>query len=75
MKCISPKGAFYAFPKFEFGIKAADLVMKLAEEGLICTHGSAFGEHGESHLRFSYATSRENIRKGMEKLRKVAKSL
>ena len=74
-KCIPPKGAFYAFPKFEFDIKAADLVMKLAEAGLICTHGSAFGEHGEGHLRFSYATSQENIQKGMEILGNVAKDL
>ncbi len=74
-KCIPPKGAFYAFPKFEFDIKAADLVMKLAEAGLICTHGSAFGEHGEGHLRFSYATSQDNIKKGMEILKQVAETL
>jgi aspartate aminotransferase len=74
-KCISPKGAFYAFPKFEFEIQAKELVMKLAEAGLICTHGSAFGEHGEGHLRFSYATSQDNIRKGMEILRNVVENL
>jgi aspartate aminotransferase len=73
--CILPKGAFYAFPKFELGIKASELVMKLAEAGLICTHGSAFGGNGEGHLRLSYATSQDNIRKGMEILRDVASNL
>jgi aspartate aminotransferase len=49
--------------------------MKLAENGLICTPGSAFGARGEGHLRFSYATSQDNIKKGMEILRQVAETL
>lgn len=74
-KCITPKGAFYAFPSFEFELKAGELAMKLAENGLICTPGSAFGERGEGHLRLSYATSQDNIRKGMAILRQVAETL
>ncbi|MCK5561976.1 MAG: aminotransferase class I/II-fold pyridoxal phosphate-dependent enzyme, partial [Thermoplasmata archaeon] len=73
--CITPKGAFYAFPSFEFELKAGELAMKLAENGLICTPGSAFGERGEGHLRLSYATSQDNIRKGMAILRQVAETL
>ncbi len=73
--CMTPKGAFYAFPSFELDIKAGELALKLAEKGLICTPGSAFGARGEGHLRFSYASSQDNIRKGMEILRQVAETL
>ena len=64
--CVLPKGAFYAFPKYDFDIKAVDFAMECAKADLICTHGSAFGEAGEGHMRFSYANSIENINKGMD---------
>ncbi|MCU4139416.1 MAG: Aspartate/methionine/tyrosine aminotransferase [Methanophagales archaeon] len=35
---------------------------------VVATPGSAFGEAGRNHLRFSYATSLENIAEGMERL-------
>jgi aspartate aminotransferase len=64
--CKLPKGAFYAFPKYDFNISALDFAMECTKYDLICTHGSAFGDAGEGHLRFSYANSMENINKGME---------
>ena len=36
----------------------------LDEAGVACLSGTAFGEFGEGHLRFSYANSMENIRGG-----------
>ena len=35
--------------------------------------GIDFGQHGEGYLRFSYATSMENIEKGMDRLEKYFK--
>ena len=32
------------------------------------TPGIDFGQHGEGYLRFSYATSMENIEEGMNRL-------
>ena len=61
-----PKGAFYAFPSYDLDMKSADLAMELAENGLICTPGSAFGSYGEGHLRFSYAADETKISKGMD---------
>ncbi len=70
-----PKGAFYAFPSYDFKIKSDALAMKLAEGGVICTPGSSFGTAGEGHLRFSYANSRENLQLGLERVAAVAEKL
>jgi aspartate aminotransferase len=71
LSCARPKGAFYVFPNITrtgFGSKAlADRL--LDEAGVACLSGTAFGEFGEGHLRFSYANSMENIQ---EALRRIA---
>ena len=41
---------------------------RLAEGGVACLAGTAFGEHGRGYLRFSYANSVENIREGLQRL-------
>lgn len=66
MSMRPPKGAFYAFPSYDADIPSEDLAMELARNGLICTPGSAFGEMGEKHLRFSYAATEDKINKGMD---------
>lgn len=75
VECLTPKGAFYAFPKYSKKIKSQDLAMECVKAGLICSPGTAFGERGEGHLRFSYANSQENIRMGIGIFGKVMKSL
>ena len=70
-----PKGAFYAFPSYEQEIKSEDLAMKLVKAGMVCTPGTVFGRSGENHLRFSYATSEDMIKKGMAILDKVVREL
>ena len=68
VECITPQGAFYAFPRIiETGHpadKLADLL--LDDAGVACLSGTAFGHHGEGHLRLSYANSRENISKALQ---------
>ena len=68
-----PKGAFYAFPSYDYDIKSADFAMELVKAGLICSPGSAFGPYGEKHLRFSYAADETKINKGMDILSATAK--
>ncbi|HVL87801.1 MAG TPA: pyridoxal phosphate-dependent aminotransferase [Candidatus Thermoplasmatota archaeon] len=64
--CVRPKGAFYVFPSYSFGIPSEDLALFLLENaGVAVTPGSAFGANGEGHLRISYANSRENLQKGL----------
>jgi aspartate/methionine/tyrosine aminotransferase len=72
--CARPKGAFYVFPNITrtgYGSKA--LADKLLDQGgVACLSGTAFGEFGEGHLRFSYANSMENIQ---EALRRIASAV
>ncbi len=70
-----PGGAFYAMPRYDFDIKSTELALQLAENGLICSPGRAFGRHGENHLRFSYACSVEDIDRGMDILAETCKDL
>jgi aspartate aminotransferase len=70
-KCVRPKGAFYVFPNIAgTGFSARALADRLLEEaGVACLSGTAFGEFGEGHLRFSYATSMENIEEALKRIR------
>ena len=69
--CQVPKGAFYVFPNIAgTGFSAKALADKLLDQaGVACLAGTAFGEFGEGHLRFSYANSMDNLQ---EALRRVA---
>lgn len=71
VRCHLPVGAFYVFPNVKaFGVKSAELQGRLLQEaGLACLAGTAFGAHGEGYLRFSYATSMDNIEEGVRRVR------
>jgi len=71
----APRGAFYAFPKFSFKMTSEEFAMKLVKNGLICVPGSAFGQYGEGHLRFSYAADEDKISRGMDILERTAKDI
>jgi len=70
VECATPKGAFYAFPRITgTGLSAQSLADTLLEEaGVACLSGTGFGEHGEGHVRLSYANSRENIARALERM-------
>jgi aspartate/methionine/tyrosine aminotransferase len=73
VECITPQGAFYAFPRITAtGYSADDLADKLLEEaGVACLSGTAFGRYGEGHLRLSYANSRENIGRALDRMNEL----
>jgi aspartate/methionine/tyrosine aminotransferase len=72
---VEPTGAFYVFANAKhisndsYGL-AFDILEK-AHVGV--TPGIDFGENGEGYLRFSYATSMENIAEGMDRLENYIK--
>ncbi|CAN5551809.1 pyridoxal phosphate-dependent aminotransferase [soil metagenome] len=70
IECVTPQGAFYAFPRITgTGHTASELADLLMEEaGVACLSGTGFGKYGEGHLRFSYANSRENISRALKKI-------
>lgn len=72
-----PEGAFYAFPNIEkTGMNSTELSKRIIEEAkVVCVPGEAFGKYGENHLRLSYATGRETIKEGMNRLENFFKNL
>jgi len=75
--CLRPSGAFYVFPDFAAtGLTGAELADRLLNEvGVSALAGTAFGQVGRNHLRFSYANSRENIAEAIRRTRAVVEPL
>ena len=73
VRCAKPRGAFYAFPNITGTRRSSSEVADrlLNEAGVAALSGTAFGEHGEGYLRFSYANSEANLRKALERMRPV----
>ncbi len=72
-----PSGAFYVFPDISAtGLTGADLADRLLNEGGVSAlAGTAFGQVGKYHLRFSYANSREKIAEAVRRTRTVVEPL
>ncbi|MFQ5786112.1 MAG: pyridoxal phosphate-dependent aminotransferase [Alphaproteobacteria bacterium] len=70
-RCTRPLGAFYAFPNISgAGFNSRALQDKLLNEaGVAAVSGTSFGAMGEGYLRFSYASSIDNIREAMRRIR------
>ncbi|HRT57579.1 MAG TPA: aminotransferase class I/II-fold pyridoxal phosphate-dependent enzyme [Candidatus Paceibacterota bacterium] len=72
LDCHRPLGAFYAFPSVaRFGLTARDFALRfLQEEKVAVVPGTAFGECGEGFVRCAYATSMDNIKEAMVRLKR-----
>jgi aspartate aminotransferase len=75
-KCNQPEGAFYAFPDVRGCLKkdlktSGDFAkLLLEEEHTVVTDGAGFGAEG--YLRISYATSMEQIKEGIKRIKTFA---
>ncbi|MBX3582121.1 MAG: pyridoxal phosphate-dependent aminotransferase [Rhizobiaceae bacterium] len=71
VSCITPKGAFYAFPNISgTGWKAKKLASEMLENaGVALIGGPDFGILGEGYIRLSYANSEENILRALERMK------
>jgi len=71
-----PKATFYIFPRYDFDIPSKALAEELmVKKQVAITPGSAFGPHGEHYFRISFATSMENLKEGMRRLREFLEEL
>jgi len=70
LTCHVPQGAFYAFPNVSAtGLTADEFAERLLfEEHVAVVPGTAFGAGGHSHIRCSYATSREKIEIALQRM-------
>ncbi|MDX9714622.1 MAG: pyridoxal phosphate-dependent aminotransferase [Dissulfurispiraceae bacterium] len=84
ISCKTPTGAFYAFPNVSavFGKSSGtaringslDLAAYLLEKANVAlVHGEAFGD--DNYIRISYATSMQNIQKGVERIKEAVSAL
>tara|TARA_Y100000590_G_scaffold6481_1_gene8456 strand:+ start:415 stop:1578 length:1164 start_codon:yes stop_codon:yes gene_type:complete len=73
VECSLPGGAFYAFPKvIGTGMNGAEFAKKcLHEAGVAIVPGTSFGKTSSDYVRFSFAASKENISKALEKIDKM----
>jgi aspartate aminotransferase len=77
--CVKPKGAFYVFPNISEFINNEikddlDFTAYLLEEAKVAVvPGSAFGKGG--YIRMSYATSMENIKEGLERIKNALEKI
>jgi len=72
LPCASPAGAFYAFAdvtRIDADSRAAAEIL-LDRAQVATVPGVVFGEHGEGRLRFSFSTSLETIRAGLDSMRR-----
>ncbi len=76
IRCLKPSGAFYVFPNVAgTGMDGAVLADRLLNEGGVAVlAGTAFGTVGRDHLRVSYANSRQNIERALERIETVVSS-
>ena len=72
LNCAPPAGAFYAFADVRRihadSRTAAEILLDRAQVATV--PGIVFGEHGEGHLRFSFSTSLDTIRAGLDSMRR-----
>lgn len=79
VKCSVPDGAFYVFPDVsayyggKIGSSHEMTEYLLNEAHVACVAGVDFGE--DKCIRLSYATSRENIREAMQRIKKALEKL
>ena len=77
ISCKLPRGAFYAFPDISsFGLSSKEFVDRLLdEEGVALAWGTSFGEYGEGHIRISYATSLDNLKEAVNRIKRFTERL
>jgi aspartate aminotransferase len=68
LKCEMPEGAFYAWPQVSGD--SEKICEELLDYGVSLTPGSAFGPDCNDHIRMSYASSMEQIKEGLARMKK-----
>lgn len=77
LSCFEPVGAFYVFPDIGVSGLSSDEFCErlLMEEKVLMVPGNAFGACGEGFVRATYATSIDNIREALVRIRRFLESL
>lgn len=70
VRCVPPKGAFYAFPNISgLGMSSAEFAEQLLEKkGVAVVPGAAFGQRGEGYVRMCFAQQKAVIEEAVERI-------
>ena len=68
ISCARPEGAFYAFLDVSaLDGTSLDVAKRLLrEQGVVVAPGEGFGDAGQGHVRLSFASSPEDLKKGLD---------
>ena len=71
--CLAPGGAIYIFPNISgTGMTSAEFAdFALEKAGVAVLPGTNFGEYGEGYIRMCVVSSREDIEKGVKRLKEA----
>jgi len=77
LECFKPLGSFYVFPKISStGLSSKEFSLRLLKEKKVAVvPGTAFGPCGEGHIRACYATSLDQIKIAMQRIKEFCESL
>jgi aminotransferase len=77
LTCFEPLGAFYIFPNIsKTGMDSDEFCRRLLfEKKVACVPGSAFGDGLESFIRCSYASSLDNLKEALSRIKSFVESL
>jgi len=72
LKCQRPQGAFYVFPCIKStGLSSMEFSRKLLEEQKVAVvPGTAFGSCAEGYIRISYASSMDNLKEALVRVKR-----
>lgn len=68
LRCVAPRGAFYAFPRLDIAENDEDFVKQLlVEKRVLVVHGSGFGQApGTSHFRIVFLPDEQTLSRAYE---------
>ncbi len=77
LNCFEPHGAFYIFPSIKYtGLSSNDFATRLLYEGKVAAvPGDAFGENGDGFIRLSYASSMDDLREAVSRIKRFLRTI
>ena len=70
IKCLMPKGAFYAFPSIKgTGMMSGEFSeFMITKAKVVMVPGNVFGEKGEGYIRASFVASLDQIKEALVRI-------
>lgn len=74
-RLVPPEGAFYGFVAYDADLPTVEVAARAMAGGVMVRAGDEYGVGGEGHVRLSFATSDDELRLGLARLRDTLENL